>query len=538
MGRITIFSVDDCVHCDRLVSALKDRELPFTEISLSSYPQRRPDMLALSDRLTVPQVFFNQNHVGGADDTFRILEQWYADGTKSLTEHYHKEVGSLPDPTDPRLQPSTEAPVEPSKPPARPKTDFLTLPDASSCASVVAMVERLKTILPCQAHKHKRVICKNSFTGEQAVEALQKGFNIRSRDEAVRFGEYLRQARLLHSLVNAFTEFYDSPKALYRLQCHHTPSILNSYRVWNTVVDPDYMAILKRLKSLLTKVEKQVTDGTTGEVNYTLVHANRDFPVFEEAVCELQRVDLAKLDDSTRKAFGINVYNLMISYGFMKIGVGCSSRSRSAFYNGVCFRIGSETFSFQDWEHGFLRCNRKAPYSLMHQFGRKDPRLGTVLQRVDCRIHFALNCGAKSCPPMRTFTADAIEEELRVVSQAFFEDDANAEVDLKRRTLHLNKILSWYRVDFAESEKELPQKVLEYFRGKKREQLQELLNDGRPITVSYNKYDWSTNASDFVPFDSAVLRADVQRLGSRFMLKREKSNGGISSELTLLTINA
>jgi glutaredoxin len=526
MGRITIFSVEDCVHCDRLVGALTEQEVPFTEISLSSYPQRRPDMLALSDRLTVPQVFFNHKHIGGADDTFRVLEQWFADGTKTMKEHYQEEVGALSDPTDPRLQPSTEAPVEPAKPLSRPKTDFLKLPDGS-CASVVTMVEKLKTILTCQAHKHKRAICKNSFTGEQAVEALQKDFQLASRNEAIQFGEYLRQSQLLHCLVDNRTEFSDSSKALYRLQCHQTPNILNSYRIWNTVVDPDYMAILKRLKSLLTTVEKQVTDSSTGGINYTLVHANKDFPIFEEAVCELQRVDLTKLDASKRKAFGINVYNLMISYGFMKIGVGCSSRSRSAFFNGVCFRIGSETFSFQDWEHGFLRSNRKAPYSLKHQFGRKDPRLGIVLPHVDCRIHFALNCGAKSCPPMRTFTADGIEEELRIVSQAFFEDDENAEVDLKRRTLHLNKILSWYRIDFAESEKELPNKVLEYLRGKKREQLQELLNDGKPITVSYKKYDWSTNASDFVPFDSAVLRADVQRLVSRFTLKRKKSNAGI-----------
>jgi len=30
------------------------------------------------------------------------------------------------------------------------------------------------------------------------------------------------------------------------------------------------------------------------------------------------------------------------------------------------------------------------------------------------RIHFALNCGAKSCPPIKEFSAEAVDEELRI----------------------------------------------------------------------------------------------------------------------------
>jgi len=35
----------------------------FTEINISLYPEKRADMLRVADRLTVPQVFFNDKHV-------------------------------------------------------------------------------------------------------------------------------------------------------------------------------------------------------------------------------------------------------------------------------------------------------------------------------------------------------------------------------------------------------------------------------------------------------------------------------------------
>ncbi|CAB9514612.1 Protein of unknown function, DUF547 [Seminavis robusta] len=525
MGRLTLFSVDDCVHCVRLTQALKDHEIPYTEISLATHPHRRPDMLSITDRLTVPQVFFNETHIGGADDTFKVLEKWYhMDPSKSIRAQFHELVAAQPDPTDPRLAPSTDAPAQPSKAPTRPQTDKLKLPDGSY-SSVISVMEKLKKILPCSSCKSKRVIYKRSFTGEEATKVFLKDFKqITTEEEAIRFGEYLRRASILHSLVDDTTEFTASHKTIYRLQCFMTPNILNTYRVWNTVVDHDYMAILGRLKVMLDKVEKD-SNSKTNSKSMT----SKSMAVFEEAVCELQRVDLSQLDTpSSLKAFGINVYNLMIKYAFFRVGIGSSSRARSAFFNGVKFQIGSEVFSFQDWEHGLLRANRKAPYSMKHQFGRKDPRLAMALPNVDCRLHFALNCGAKSCPPQRTFTADGVEEELRIVSMAFCEDDSNVEIDAKRRILYLNKIMSWYRVDFCDSEKELPGKLLEYLRGEKRETLERLLQSRKPITVSYKTYDWS-NDGDFAAFDSAVLRADVQRLmGSlKFKIKRKKSNVGL-----------
>ena len=49
-------------------------------------------------------------------------------------------------------------------------------------------------------------------------------------------------------------------------------------------------------------------------------------------------------------------------------------------------------------------------------FGKDDPRLEHALEEVEPRIHFALNCGAKSCPPIKTFTNADIDNELKLAT--------------------------------------------------------------------------------------------------------------------------
>ncbi len=51
-----------------------------------------------------------------------------------------------------------------------------------------------------------------------------------------------------------------------------------------------------------------------------------------------------------------------------------------------------------------LRCNKKHPTSGFVAFSASDPRLPFALPLpLDPRIHFALNCGAKSCPAIRAY---------------------------------------------------------------------------------------------------------------------------------------
>lgn len=204
----------------------------------------------------------------------------------------------------------------------------------------------------------------------------------------------------------------------------------------------------------------------------------------------------------------------MIKFAFVKLGIGESNIERHAFFNKVSFQIGPDIFSFQDLENGILRGNRKAPYSLFPQFSKGDPRLRMSMEKVDCRIHFALNCGAASCPPVKDFTKQGIDEELRIVSQAFCEDDGNVRIDAENNVVYLSKIFGWYKKDFGESNQQLLESVLSFLRGERKEELGKLLdqqNSGKSVKIKYNDYDWSTDASDYTVFSAAKLKCNVTR---------------------------
>lgn len=69
---------------------------------------------------------------------------------------------------------------------------------------------------------------------------------------------------------------------------------------------------------------------------------------------------------------------------------------------------------------------------------------------LDPRIHFYLNCGAVSCPPLkaRAIAENATEAELEDGARAFINDPANVRFDAAARTLYLSKIFDWYEGDF------------------------------------------------------------------------------------------
>ena len=67
--------------------------------------------------------------------------------------------------------------------------------------------------------------------------------------------------------------------------------------------------------------------------------------------------------------------------------------------------IGGHSFALNEIENGVLRSNRKAIGAVTKPFSRSDPRLKIALPAPEPKIHFALVCGAKSCPPIKTYSA-------------------------------------------------------------------------------------------------------------------------------------
>jgi hypothetical protein len=241
-------------------------------------------MLSLSDRLTVPQVFVNDTHIGGADETFTLLQSW----DEKLEESYKSFYESSPDPIDARFDVPTYVPTDNSSPPPKRGDPTIPMPD-KTLATVLQITELLKSILPRNDLRYNFTTYKNAFTGTQAVLALQKHFGFATRQEAELFGKSLQANMILRHVVGEHV-LTDADELYFRLNCDQTPDTLNSYRVWSERVDPDSIRLLKQLKKMLYNIVSAHTDGE-GKVNYKEAAKSKDLPPFEEAVCELQGVD-------------------------------------------------------------------------------------------------------------------------------------------------------------------------------------------------------------------------------------------------------
>jgi glutaredoxin 3 len=69
MPRIELFSTAVCPYCIAAKNLLKARGLHWNEVRVDTDPVQRDAMLARSGgRRSVPQIFVNDQHVGGYDD--------------------------------------------------------------------------------------------------------------------------------------------------------------------------------------------------------------------------------------------------------------------------------------------------------------------------------------------------------------------------------------------------------------------------------------------------------------------------------------
>ncbi|EIL96407.1 glutaredoxin [Rhodanobacter thiooxydans] len=69
MSKIEVYSTAVCPYCVAAKNLLKSKGLEWTEVRVDTDAAQRDAMLARSGgRRTVPQIFINDQHVGGYDD--------------------------------------------------------------------------------------------------------------------------------------------------------------------------------------------------------------------------------------------------------------------------------------------------------------------------------------------------------------------------------------------------------------------------------------------------------------------------------------
>ncbi len=73
---VTIYTKVYCPYCVRAKALLDQKGVSFNEIKIDEQPELRPEMIERAGgRSTVPQIFINNQHVGGCDDLYALDAQ-------------------------------------------------------------------------------------------------------------------------------------------------------------------------------------------------------------------------------------------------------------------------------------------------------------------------------------------------------------------------------------------------------------------------------------------------------------------------------
>jgi len=224
-------------------------------------------------------------------------------------------------------------------------------------------------------------------------------------------------------------------------------------------------------------------------LSYRLIQDVRDGKDVSKMLDSLQNVEPDVLvkeleSDLDKMAFWINVYNAHIQ---IILGENPEKfEDRGTFFKEKQFYIACQHLSFEDVEHGIIR-NSKAPLGLGYLPawfpGKYERKMRT--SDADGRVHFALNCGAKSCPPVAAYDYRRMNEQLNLISEQYL--DNHSTYKKEENVVYVPRLLQWFSADFG------------WFKGGKRKFLAKhgAIPEGTKPKMKFNDYDWTLLLDNF-----------------------------------------
>lgn len=202
-------------------------------------------------------------------------------------------------------------------------------------------------------------------------------------------------------------------------------------------------------------------------------------PEFDAYLAVLAGTDPSTLSRSAQLAFWINAYN---AYTIRQI---------NAHHERESIKNINKTAGFLSlggaWKEAMATVGGKR-YTLDQI---EHERIRPVFR--DARVHFALVCAARGCPPLRNeaYEAATLDEQLDSQARAFLlSEPSKNRVDVAKRTVYLSPIFKWYGKDFGASDDAMLRALAQYFSaGAERELL-----TGARVRIVYTDYDWSLNS--------------------------------------------
>jgi len=192
--------------------------------------------------------------------------------------------------------------------------------------------------------------------------------------------------------------------------------------------------------------------------------------------------------DKQKYAFWVNIYNAYIQIILTENPDLYEDRNK--FFKKSLIEIAGRTYSFAEIEHGILRRSQMGLFLgyVTNPFPPRHEKRLRVEER-DFRIHFVLNCGAKSCPPVAAYTPEDVDKAFDYMTQQYLENTTvyNEQED----SYQVTALFSWFRGDFDGSSG--IRDILQNFE----------VTSSRPDKLTTLPYDWTLDLYNYkeIPLD-------------------------------------
>lgn len=213
-------------------------------------------------------------------------------------------------------------------------------------------------------------------------------------------------------------------------------------------------------------------------LNFKLEQNTQDL---ENQLAQLSHTQLeaALRFDAQKKTFWINIYNAY--YQILRQ----NGYNKPEIYRKRLFKIAGYSYSLDDVEHGILRKYRyKYSLGFFPNLFSKSRIKKLAVDTIDYRIHFALNCGAVSCPPIAFYDVDHLDSQLDLATQSFLESETIYNHDNK--IVKVTALFKWFYGDFGSS-----QGIREIYKS-------QLNIDLKDYKLKYRDYSWEDDLRNFV----------------------------------------
>lgn len=165
-----------------------------------------------------------------------------------------------------------------------------------------------------------------------------------------------------------------------------------------------------------------------GEVHYDKLAA--DPQPLTTLKQQIANANVNAMSGEARKAFYLNAYNILTIHQLVQRYPVSSPKAIEGFFDGIHHQVAGRAMTLDVLEKK----------RLLQEFP-------------DARLHLAVVCGAKGCPPLwnHAYQPQALDQQLTEQVQRSLADPDFLRMKSQDRMVRVSKIFKWYRSDFLKA---------------------------------------------------------------------------------------